>query len=299
MPFLHAMTCRTEGIHSTAPVRWRAFDGMCAVFWEAHGDAGATGYYTSPDPRIILFFNDVSGHIRMGEGKRTQAEASRPMLRAVFAPAGTPMWTRFTSAHDFSHLDLHLERSWLIERLTPLIGAEETLSVLSHPVEVQDIGALAAIGEALRDEVFAPSRHPVFAENLALTLLTGLVELPEQEDRQVLHAGGLTPAQMRRIRQLFEAEGGARISNATLADAVGLSPNWFSQAFKKTTGKTPVQWQQEHRIGRVKEALLIEDCSLTEVASRFGFSDQAHLTRVFRQHEGTTPAAWLRDLRAR
>ena len=60
-----------------------------------------------------------------------------------------------------------------------------------------------------------------------------------------------------------------------------------------------MQWQQEHRIGRVKEALLIEDCSLTEVASRFGFSDQAHLTRVFRQHEGTTPAAWLRDLRAR
>ena len=239
MPFLHAMTCRTEGIHTTAPVRWRAFESMCAVFWEAHGDAGATGYYTSPDPRIILFFNDVSSHIRMGEGTRSRAETSRPMLRAVFAPAGTPMWTRFTSAHDFSHLDLHLERSWLIERLTPLIGAEETLSVLSHPVEVQDIGALAAIGEALRDEVFAPSRHPVFAENLALTLLTGLVELPEQEDRQVLHAGGLTPAQMRRIRQLFEAEGGGASAMPPWPRPLACRPTGSARPLRRPPARPP------------------------------------------------------------
>ncbi|WP_245629207.1 hypothetical protein [Celeribacter indicus] len=91
MGFLHSMTCHTEGIESTAPVRWRSFDGMCGVYWEARGEIGARGYYTSPDPRIMLFFNDVSGHIRMSERSGGMPEAARPMLRALYVPAGMPM----------------------------------------------------------------------------------------------------------------------------------------------------------------------------------------------------------------
>ena len=131
-----------------------------------------------------------------------------------------------------------------------------------------------------------------------MSLVTGLLDLPRDEpDDTPLQLGGLTPANMRRLRELVDTSAGARLSNAAMADAVGLSESWFSHAFKKTTGTTPQQWQQERRVRLIKSELAGQDDSIAEIAARFGFSDQAHLTRVFRQYEGTTPSAWRRAQR--
>ncbi|WP_232830375.1 AraC family transcriptional regulator [Oceanicella sp. SM1341] len=296
MGFLHSMICRTEGIQRTAPVQWRSLDGICGVFWEARGEAGATGYYLSPDPRVMLFFSDVSDHIRM-DGQEFTGEG-RPLLRALYVPAGQPMWTRFRAEHRFSHLDLHLNRNWLLSRLAPVLGEERAREALGRAVEVQDIGSLAAVGTALRAEITAPTRHPAFAEMLALTLVTGLCDIAEGSVAEEARSGGLTPVQMRRLWEMFRENPGLRLSNSALAERVGLSPGWFAQAFKKTTGKSPLQWQQERRIAMVKERLLAGEAAIADVAMQFGFADQAHLTRVFRRHEGTTPAAWARERRA-
>ncbi|SDW39591.1 helix-turn-helix domain-containing protein [Celeribacter indicus] len=166
---------------------------------------------------------------------------------------------------------------------------------------LQEVEALSALGETFKREIVAPSKHALFAESLAVGLATGLLELPApgEEEAEDARSGGLTPAQMRRLRTLVQTDSCGRLTNAVLAEAVGLSPSWFSHAFKKTTGKTPLQWQQERRVAMVKEALLAGDIVIADVAARFGFADQAHLTRVFRRYEGTTPAAWLREQRTR
>lgn len=46
------------------------------------------------------------------------------------------------------------------------------------------------------------------------------------------------------------------------------------------------------RLERAKALLVSDACALTEVAAETGFSDQAHFTKVFRKHVGTTPARW-------
>ncbi len=294
---MHSMICQTDGIRSTSPVRWRSYEGMCAVHWEAQGEAGARGYYRSPDPRLMLFFNDVSHRITLSEQDAEPGPQWRPMLRARFVPAGVPMWTQFQARHDFSHLDLHLSRSWVIRRLAPMFGEAAAEAALRLPVEVQDLGALAVLASALAEEIATPSRGPHFAESLAIALLTGLIDPPEAETAEMTAQGGLTPNQMRRLRQLISGAKG-RLTNAELSQAVGLSEGWFCHAFKKTTGKTPLQWQQELRISMVKESLLQGDESLADIALRYDFSDQGHLTRVFRRYEGTTPSAWRREARA-
>ena len=38
---------------------------MVGVLWQAEAEAGAQGYYLSPDPRIMFFFDDVSSHVLM------------------------------------------------------------------------------------------------------------------------------------------------------------------------------------------------------------------------------------------
>ena len=290
------MTCTTAGIRRTAPVQWRTYEAMCGVYWEAEGRAGATGYYRSPDPRVMLFFNDVSQHIGVSDQGAVDDLRHRPLAQAVYVPAGMQIWTRFETDHRFSHLDLHLRESWLADRFTRAAG-EAAAGLLLQPHHVQDITPLSAIGEALKQEVRAGVHHPLVSESLAIALVAAMLDPPHVAPEKPAQTGGLTPAQMRRLAKMVDAEPGRRFLNADLAEAVGFSPSWFTHAFKRTTGKSPLQWQQERRIDHVKQVLLSENMMIADVSGEFGFADQAHFTRVFRQVTGTTPAAWLRASR--
>lgn len=297
MGYLHSMTCNTNGISLTAPMRWRTYEAMCGVYWQAEGRRGATGYYRSPDPRVMLFFNDVSGHIGMSDAGAVADPLKRPLAQAIYIPAGMQMWTRFGADHRFSHLDLHIKEAWLMERLRPALGENVAASLLLQPRHVHDLSAVGAIGEGLRQEICDGTRHPIVSESLAIALVAGLLEPPHAPAAVTPPSGGLTPAQMRRLRKLVDAEPGRRFLTAELAEEVGLSASWFAHAFKKTTGKPPLKWQQERRIDLVKQALIAENAPIADISDAFGFADQAHFTRVFRQVTGTTPAAWQRESR--
>ena len=94
------MQTEINGIHALVPARWRSLDGIVGVHWDAEGHAGASGYYLSPDPRIMLFFNDVSEQIKIADREVDLGRGDRGLCRAIYVPAGVPMWTRFTPAFD-------------------------------------------------------------------------------------------------------------------------------------------------------------------------------------------------------
>lgn len=293
------MICHTEGIKPLAPVKWRGLDGLMTVFWDAEGQAGANAYYLSPDPRMVIFFNDVSRQIRMsnrdgGFVPRERAQ-DRPMTRAIYVPAGVPLWTKFIAWHRFSHLDLHLHQDRLLRILTPTIGGSAARSVLRRPVEIQDVGPIETLAGLLADEVANPSRHAVYAESLVGSIATALLDIPRQAGEPP--QGRLTQAQMNRLIAAVKASGDRRMTVAEMAAAVGLSESWFATVFKETTGKTPLQWQLGRRIEAAQALLAEGGLSLAEVAAQLGFSDQAHLTKMFRQIVGETPAAWRRSRR--
>nr|WP_254004772.1 AraC family transcriptional regulator [Pleomorphomonas sp. NRK KF1] len=286
------MICHTEGIQPIAPVKWRGLDGLMSVFWDAEGKAGAHAYYLSPDPRMVIFFNDVSGEIRMSNRTGSFGQFDRPMTRALYVPAGVPLWTKFNAWHRFSHLDLHLHQDRLLRLLSPSVGGSVARSIVRRPVEVQNVGPIEALAALLVDEVSNPSRHAVYAESLVGSIATALLDIPEGAREQP--NARLTQAQMNRLIAAVKANGGRRMTIAEMAAAVGLSESWFATVFKQTTGKTPLQWQLGRRVEQA-QTLLTETClSLADVAAQLGFSDQAHLTKVFRQIVGETPAAWRR-----
>ena len=88
MGYCHTMTCCTQGIRPTVPVRWRGLDGMVGVYWQAEGAADARGYYLSPDPRIVFFLNDVSSHVLMSNRDGgVAAHAAAPPSKWSGSPA--------------------------------------------------------------------------------------------------------------------------------------------------------------------------------------------------------------------
>lgn len=292
MSYRHSMTCHTQGILAPTPV-WRGFDGMVGVFWQAEGAKEASGYYLSPDPRVVVFFNDVSDHIRMSNRGNETTGDSRPMTRAVYIPAGVPMWTRFNAAHRFSHLDLHLHSDRLLKILTPSVGSSDALTAMRRNVELQKADTIEVLSRLLVAELSNPSRHAVHAESLIGSILTGLLDIPMQTATDQ-SSGGLTPSAMKRLVKSAQAEGNRRLTIAEMAETVGLSKSWFAQAFKQTTGQTPLQWQLNLRIERAQDMLSHTETTLADIAAQLGFADQAHLTKAFRHVTGQTPAAWRR-----
>ncbi|WP_173426784.1 helix-turn-helix domain-containing protein [Neorhizobium galegae] len=290
MSYWHSMAWHTEGIRVVAPVKWRRFDGLVSVFWEAESQSGATGYYLADDPRIMIFFNDVSSRIRVSN--RDGSQGYRPMTRAVYVPAGVPMWTSSETKHRFSHLNLHMHRDRLLRFLSPSVGASAALAAVRRPVELQDVGAIETLAGLLVDEISSPAKHAVYAESLVGSIVAGLLDIPDHEAEKA--NGRLTQAQMNKLVSRFDGSNDCRLTVAEMAATVGLSESWFSNVFKQTTGKTPLQWQLARRIDLAKKLLVDSDLAVAEVAAQLGFTDQAHLTKAFRQIAGDTPAAWRR-----
>jgi len=112
--------------------------------------------------------------------------------------------------------------------------------------------------------------------------------------RRAPPAGGMAPWQVRRVQRHIEANLSSRLATADLAALVGLSENYFARAFKISVGAPPHAFVISRRVAQAKTLMMESDLPLSQIALAIGLSDQAHLSRLFRRHVGTTPSAWRR-----
>ena len=69
----------------------------------------------------------------------------------------------------------------------------------------------------------------------------------------------------------------------------------FSRKFKLAVGESPHAYVVRRRLERACHLMMTSAASLSEIALSVGFSDQAHLCRLFRQAFGQSPANWRRE----
>jgi AraC family transcriptional regulator len=81
-----------------------------------------------------------------------------------------------------------------------------------------------------------------------------------------------------------------------LAAAVGVHPAHLARCFRREYGLTVGEYARTLRLEWAAEQLLLDDCSLAEIAARAGFADQSHFTRAFRRHTGITPSRYRRGV---
>lgn len=82
-----------------------------------------------------------------------------------------------------------------------------------------------------------------------------------------------------------------------IAQQVGLSPAHFSRCFKRHFGRPFTQVLMQMRADRAAEFLARSQKPLKLIAIDCGFSDQSHLTKVFRRLYGKTPAQYRAEHR--
>ncbi|MFO7722285.1 MAG: AraC family transcriptional regulator, partial [Bacteroidales bacterium] len=75
-----------------------------------------------------------------------------------------------------------------------------------------------------------------------------------------------------------------------ISEKLHLNYTYLSNLFSETTGITIEQYIIAHKIERVKELLIYDQLSLTEISYQLNYSSVAHLSNQFKKVTGLTPS---------
>jgi AraC family transcriptional regulator len=88
---------------------------------------------------------------------------------------------------------------------------------------------------------------------------------------------------------LIERKLGEPLSLQAVATAAGVHRATLAAAFRRFRNVSVGEWIREQRVRGVRHALVSSKKPLCEIATEFGFCDQAHMGRVFRSRVGLSP----------
>jgi AraC family transcriptional regulator len=284
--FLPRMEAQTRNLRTIKPLSFRSLSGAVADVWHVAGDQGGGGYYTAPDPRLVVFLDEVPPSMALKTAEGTIGSLG---TRAFFVPAGVPLWSRLGKAQHLSHIDFHFDAAALQARLMA-VGVQD---LPQRAVFAPDDSALLTLARLAAREVETPQRGALVLEGLLQALLGAVIEPRLDANAQI--SGGLPPQHMAAIEHHMTQNIARSVGVAELAKVVGLSESWFSRVFKQSAGVSPQRWIAECRVVAAKKMMADPHRPLADIAVATGFSDQAHLSRVFRRSVGLPPSQWRRD----
>ncbi|UFQ02557.1 helix-turn-helix transcriptional regulator [Pseudomonas fitomaticsae] len=105
-----------------------------------------------------------------------------------------------------------------------------------------------------------------------------------------LPQGSITGSRMRLLDEFIDAGLGGPLGIPAMAQLLELSEGYFMRAFKQATGKSPHSYLIDRRLARARALMRDSTASLAQIALTCGFNSQAHMTAVFRQRLGVSPA---------
>ncbi len=157
---------------------------------------------------------------------------------------------------------------------------------------------IASLMLALKDDLEDGSpAGRIYGESLGLAFAVYLARrygVPTHEPRH--YSGGLPSYRLRLVLDYIRTHLDQDVHLADLAALVGMSPHYFAQLFRQSTGQSPHQYMLAQRIERAKRLLRNRRLSALDVAVLLGFADAGHFSKVFRRIVGSTPTRYRADL---
>lgn len=286
------MVARTSGFTPTRSVRSRCYDGIVVDLWTVDCAASSRGWYQSPDPRLFVALQATCGGFELSvAGEGTAMHSREPSFSYVPAMSGAE--ARTARAGRLVHLDIHVSEAALAQRFGDAVDPVR----LRTPVLADRDPAIIALAELLAVECSAETASAnAHGDGLVEALLAHLLGIGDgAADRS---GPGLDRRTLRTVIAYMERHALRAVGLAELAERAAMSGSRFGQAFRVSTGISPMRWHMKIRIANIQRLLLDDTMTLTELADHAGFADQAHLTRSFRSVVGMPPRRWLRSVRS-
>ncbi|MEE1196461.1 MAG: AraC family transcriptional regulator [Lachnospiraceae bacterium] len=102
---------------------------------------------------------------------------------------------------------------------------------------------------------------------------------------------------LKKILNFIQKEYGQKIRIRDMADLVGMNEQYFCRFFKKMIGKTPVEYLNEYRVEKAKDALASSDESIMNIAMDCGFNHMGNFINMFKKKEGYTPSEYRKQIK--
>lgn len=221
--------------------------------------------------------------------------------KETLSPGAASFLTRAQSAHwnwdapvDVTHIyissDLMTDvASEMFDCFVSDVALEDVLRT-DDPVITSTIAALAAetqesgLGGAL------------YVESLARALIVHLLRrYALVNTRAERKSGELSPVQKRTVRDFIESNLEGPLDLSAIASELNMKPCQFARQFKAAFKTPPYAFVIACRLKRARRLLAKSDLAIKQIAVDCGFSDQAHLTRLFSRAYDVSPSRFRRD----
>jgi AraC family transcriptional regulator len=195
----------------------------------------------------------------------------------------------------------------LVAAIHPRLVAQ-ALEETAHETEVELTDHWSLVDghiSALLNEMAADlnDRSPagsIYGDTLATALSVYLLERYAVRRRTpAAYKGGLPGYRLKRVLDYIASSLDTNISLSQLAAVAGMSPHYFAELFKQSTGRSPHNYILLQRIERAKEGLRHPARSILDAALDAGFQNSSHFSRMFRKVEGTSPTRFRADYASR
>lgn len=170
---------------------------------------------------------------------------------------------------------------WLVEGVRD--DAQVSLSPLHRAggAAINDMLACSFQGHARTTYMQAKSME------LIATLLQSLNQSARQ--REIAGISARDVEALTAARRIMDANPCDRISLDQLAARVGVNRTKLAIGFKQVFGETVQAYWRDRRLAVARELLRSEGLTVTEAATRVGYSEIASFTRAFTSHFGVSP----------
>ena len=182
---------------------------------------------------------------------------------------------------------------------TPLLAhaleetAHQTDVELTEHWNLMDRHISALIVEMMADLDDNSPAGTIYGESLANALAVYLLNrYAVRRITPAIYKGGLPGNRLKRVLDYIAAYLDENLSLAQLAAIAGMSPHYFSELFKRSTGCAPHNYILLQRIECAKQHLQDPKRSIIDAGLSAGFQNPSHFARVFRKLERTTPSAY-------
>lgn len=148
-------------------------------------------------------------------------------------------------------------------------------------------GVTSLARRMLRELRMADTAANLAIEGLALEILAATLRDPEPP--------GLPPRWLRDMDHHIAEHCQEALTLSQLAREAEVHPVYLARAFRQHFHETVGACVRRHRLRWCADQLLNSDATITQIAQAAGFSDHAHLSRLFKRAYGQAPSRWRKN----
>lgn len=236
-------------------------------------------------------------HYRHGETPMDRQFDGR-WTRTTCDPGHFSLLSRSADSHWHWTKDIEVSHVYLTDALMCRVASDMQGKAVAE-VQLHDVlrgfdpivGHIA--GEVTREAMEQGVGGPLYAEALSVQLAVHLLRAYATCNFKA--PGGacrLSDREIKRLEDYVDAHLHHTITLEDMAQALGMGVWTLNRHMRRTLNASAYAFIVERRIQRARYLLRMGDLSLKEIAAAAGFSDQAHMTRMFRAKLGMTPGRY-------